>query len=302
MAPPAIQTRQLTKYYGRQLGIEDIELMVPKGEVFGFLGPNGAGKTTTIRLLLDLIRPTGGTASILGLDCRREGLAVRRKVGYLPGEFTLYENLTGQQLLLHLGSLRGGVDWKRVEELATRLGADLGRSIRSLSSGNKQKLAVIQAFMTRPEVLILDEPTSGLDPLIQQEFFGLVHEARTGGATVFLSSHNLTEVERVCDRVASIRCGRLVAVEEVDAVRSRTVRIVRLTCERALDAERFTVEPGIGEVQVDGRHLRCRVEGPLGRLIALAEPHGIIDLLSREPNLEETFLALYGHQGGDDAG
>lgn len=300
MSACIIETRDLTMFYGRHRGIEAIDLSIRQGEIFGFLGPNGAGKTTTIRLLLDFLRPTRGTARILGRDCQGDGIAVRRQVGYLPGEFTLYENLTGRQLLSYLGALRGGADWAQVDRLAERLGADLSRSIRTLSHGNKQKLAVIQAFMSRPAVLILDEPTSGLDPLVQQEFFVLMEEARTAGSTVFLSSHNLTEIERACDRVASVREGRLVAVDDVAALQERAVRLVQLTCARPLDAGVFDDVPGIRDLEIDGPRLSCCVQGPLGALVAAATPFHIVDILSREPRLEEFFLTLYGKQRPSD--
>lgn len=297
----AIETAGLTKFYGRRRGVEDLDLAVRQGEIFGFLGPNGAGKTTTIRLLLDLIRPTRGRAAVLGRDCRRDGIRVRRQVGYLPGEYTLYPGLTGRQLLAYLDALRGGGGLPHADRLAARLGADLDHPVRALSHGSRQKVALVQAFMHDAPLLILDEPTTGLDPLVQQEFFALLHEARAAGRTVFLSSHNLSEVERVCDRVASVREGRLAAVEEMAALRRRAVRLVELTCARPLDAALFARLPGVRDVRVEGPILRCTAQGPLGALIAAAAPHGIVDILSREPSLEEFFLALYGERsGGDD--
>ena len=294
MAEPAIACNNLTKYYGRICGIENLELEVSKGEVFGFLGPNGAGKTTTLRLLLDLIRPTRGTARILGRHCQGDGLAVRRMVGYLPGEFNLYERLTGKQLLNYLGALRGGNDTGFVQTLADRLGAQLDRTIGSLSHGNKQKLALLQALAPRPEVLILDEPTSGLDPLVRQVFHQLIAEARAEGRTVFLSSHDLAEVEKTCDRIGSVREGRLIAIESVASLRSAELRIVRLKCAREPDPEPFMRLPGIDGLEITGRNLECRVRGQLGSLLAAAMPFEVLDILSREPTLEEFFLALYG--------
>jgi ABC-2 type transport system ATP-binding protein len=295
---PAIETIHLTKFYGRQRGIEDLNLTVRQGEVFGFLGPNGAGKTTTIRLLLDLIRPTAGRARIRGLDCRRDGIRVRRQVGYLPGEYRLYENLNGRQLLAYLDGLHGGPEPASLHALAARFGADLDRPIRTLSHGNKQKLALIQAFMHQAPILILDEPTTGLDPLIQQEFFGLLGEARAAGRTVFLSSHNLTEVERVCDRVASVREGRLAAIDEITALRGRALRIVKLTCARPPEQNVFERVRGVSDLRIDGAILECSIQGNLGPLVAAAAPYEIVDILSREPSLEEFFLALYGEKGG----
>jgi ABC-2 type transport system ATP-binding protein len=228
MDGPAIVTRALTKTYGRARGVADLDLEVRPGEVFGYLGPNGAGKTTTLRLLLDLIRPTRGSATVLGLDSHREGRAIRRRVGYLPGDLRLYVSLSGRELLDYFGHLRGAIPRERAEALARRLDCDLGREIRALSSGNRQKLGLIQAFMSDPELLILDEPTNGLDPLVQQTFYELVLEARAAGRTVLLSSHILPEVERVCDRVGILREGRLVAVESIADLRARAVRRVEI--------------------------------------------------------------------------
>ena len=239
---------------------------------------------------------------MLGLDCRRDSLQVRRSIGFLPSEFRLYENLSRRQLLGYLGGLGGDVDWSYVGELSDRLGIELNRSIRTLSHGNKQKLAIALAFLHRAPVMILDEPTTGLDPLLQQEFFDLVDEQRAAGSTVFLSSHNLTEVERVCDRVASVREGRLVAVEDVSAIRASAVRKVELTCARDLTVADFATIDGIGDLEVDGLVLRCTMRGPLGPLVAAAGAYEIVDILSREPNLEEFFLAMYGNRRQHHAG
>ena len=224
MNDTVIHTEGLSKYYGKALGVLDLDLDVPQGQVFGYLGPNGAGKTTTIRMLLDLIRPTSGTVRVLGLDVRRHSQAVRRRVGYLPGDLVLYQNLTGRELLDYAASLRGGVDWRVVERLADRLECDLARRIGDLSQGNRQKVGIIHAFMHGPELLVLDEPTMGLDPLMQQVFNQLVREARDEGRTVFLSSHILPEVEQLCDWVGIIRGGRLITVEQVEAMKERAIR------------------------------------------------------------------------------
>ena len=298
MGNPAIEIKDLTKYYGSQRGVEGINLSVATGEVVGFLGPNGAGKTTTIRLLLDLLRPNRGTAQVLGLDCQKNGLKVRQRIGYLPGEYRLYENLSGKQLLGFLGNVGGRVDWPYTQELADRLEIDLSRSIRSLSHGNKQKLAIILAFQHRAPLLILDEPTNGLDPLVQKEFFNLVADARSEGRTVFLSSHNLTEVERACDRVASVREGRLVAVHKIDAIRDKALRVITMTCARPLDAQAFAHLEGLHHPEFDGPVLRASIRGSLGPVIAAAAPFEILDLLSHAATLEEFFLAMYGKGGG----
>ena len=298
MAETAIVTEGLTKYYDGRRGIVDVALEVRAGEVFGFLGPNGAGKTTTIRLLLDLIRPTAGRARVLGLDVREESLEIRRRVGYLPGELALWERMTGAELLAFLGELRGGVDRRFVAELAERLDCDLSARIGSLSHGSKQKVALIQAFMHRPELLILDEPTTGLDPLMQEEFQRMVAEVRAEGRTVFLSSHILREVERTCDRVGIIREGRLVAVEDVGDLRARELRVLDLHFAGPVPASAFQGLPGVQEVEAKGDGVRLTVAGPLDAVVKAAARYEVVDLTSHEPSLEEIFLRFYGDDDG----
>ena len=293
---PLIRATGLTKLYGRQRGLLDLDLDVLPGEVFGYLGPNGAGKTTTIRLLLDLIRPTRGTASVLGLDSRRDSLAIRRRVGYLPGDLRLYESLSGRELIAYFGALRGGVSEPRVRELADALDCDLSREIRQLSSGNRQKLGLIQAFMSDPELLVLDEPTNGLDPLVQQRFYDLVVAARTGGRTVFLSSHVLPEVERVCDRVGILREGRLVAVERIADLRERAIRRLEIRFCRPVALDDFAGVVGTSELAVDGDTLRCTVSGTMDPILKAANRFEIRTVTSTEPSLEEVFLAYYGEE------
>ncbi len=250
-AAAAVVTERLTKSYGRRRsrGVVDLDLEVRTGEVFGFLGPNGAGKTTTIRVLLDLIRPTAGRALVLGRDSRRETLAIQARSGYLPGELSLYPNLTGRETLRYLASLRGGVDWDYVAALTERLDCDLERKVADLSTGNRRKIGLIQAFMHRPELLILDEPTSGLDPLVQHEFYHLLDEVRDAGQTVFLSSHVLPEVQRVCDRVAFVREGRLVAVEDVAELMGRAVREIEVVFAEPVAPSAFENVPGVTRVR-----------------------------------------------------
>ncbi len=294
MDGPAIATKDLTKSYGRARGIVDLDLEVRAGEVFGYLGPNGAGKTTTIRLLLDYIRPTRGSAQVLGMRAHEDGRAIRRRIGYLPGELRLYDGLSGRELISYFGSLRGSVPWARVRQLADRLDCDIGREIRTLSSGNRQKLGLIQAFMSDPELLILDEPTNGLDPLVQQTFYELLREARHAGRTVFLSSHVLPEVERVCDRVAILREGRLVAVERIADMQARAIRKLEIVFRAPVPATWFAGVPGIGDVVVEDRTLRCTVIGAMDPVLKVANRFEIETLSSVEPSLEEIFLAFYG--------
>ena len=299
----AILTEKLTKKYGKSRGIVALDLEVQPGEVFGFLGPNGAGKTTTIRVLLDLIRPTTGRALVLGRDSHRDTLAIQAHSGYLPGELSLYPTLTGRETLRYLANLRGGVDWDHVSELSERLDCDLGRKVTDLSSGNKRKLGLIQAFMHRPELLILDEPTSGLDPLVQHEFYALVDEVRDAGQTVFLSSHVLPEVQRVCDRVAFIREGELIALEDVSNLTGRAVREIEVVFAEAVPPSAFEGVSGVTQVSVNGKGattLRLTVTGPLDAVIKKLGEFPVLDLTSRLPDLEDVFMTFYA-EGGDHA-
>lgn len=278
-----------------------LDLDVLPGEVFGYLGPNGAGKTTTIRLLLDYIRPTRGSVRVLGRRAHEDSLEIRRRVGYLPGELRLYDSLSGRELISYFAELRGGVAWARVAELARRLDCDLSREIKTLSSGNRQKLGLIQAFMSDPELLILDEPTNGLDPLVQQTFYELVREARAAGRTVFLSSHVLPEVERVCDRVGILREGRLVAVERIADLRSRAIRKLEIEFGAPVPLDAFTSIAGIRDVAVEDHTLRCTVVGSMDPVLKAAARYQIRTLSSVEPSLEEIFLAYYGEAARDAA-
>jgi ABC-2 type transport system ATP-binding protein len=290
---PAILTEGLAKDYGRGRGLRRLDLEVRTGEIFGFLGPNGAGKTTTIRLLLDLIRPTGGHAQVLGLDSRAEGLAARRRIGYLPGDLALPPRQTGAQLLDHLARLRGGVDRKLRDRLAERFGAELDRPVRQLSSGNRQKLGLVQAFMHEPELVILDEPIAGLDPLVQQEFHQLLAEVRSEGRTVFLSSHTLSEVERVTDRVAILRRGELVIVETIENLRAVAVQRLELDFAQRPALEQFRSLPGVRSAELQGCRLRVSVEGSVDALLKHAAQHEVLAVRSHEADLEEIFLGFY---------
>jgi ABC-2 type transport system ATP-binding protein len=288
-----INTSKLTKYYGKQSGIEDVNLEVKRGEVFGYLGPNGSGKTTTIRVLLDFIRPTRGSATVFDLDARQSSVEIHRRVGYLNGELALWENMTGEDLLKYLGNLRGGLDWKYVKELATRFQCDLPRRIQGLSLGNKQKLGLLQAFMHKPELLILDEPTNGLDPLMQHEFYALLTETKKEGCTIFLSSHILPEVEKVCDRVGIIRQGKLVTVETIETLKSHSVRKLEIHFARTIPKDKFVNVPGVLDIIVQDNSLICTVVGSLDALVKAAAQFEVINIVSHEPALEEIFLTYY---------
>ncbi|WP_287152956.1 ABC transporter ATP-binding protein [Candidatus Solincola tengchongensis] len=302
MEKVAILTRGLTKYYGRKRGVEDLDLRVERGEVFGFLGPNGAGKTTTIRLLLDLIRPTRGKAEVLGMDARVRGVEIRKRLGYLPGDLALYDNLTGEELLRYLAGLRGGADWGYVRYLAERLQCDLTLRIKSLSRGNKQKIGIVQAFMHRPELLIMDEPTNGLDPLMQHEFHRLVRETSEAGATFFISSHNLPEVERMCDRVGIIREGRLVAVDEVEALKRKALRRLEIHFASPVPPGDFAAIPGVKDLRVEDRTLTCSLTGSVDALIKAAARFEVLNVVSPEVGLEEIFMHYYREGSGGEGG
>jgi ABC-2 type transport system ATP-binding protein len=296
-----IETHQLTKSYGRHRGIVEVDLEVREGEAFGFLGPNGAGKTTMIRTLLNHLRPTSGRASIFGIDTTADPVAIHRRLGYLPGEFVLYDKLTGGQTIDYFAALRGGVDRAYQADLIARLDVDPSRKFKEYSKGNKQKIGLIVALQHRPELLLLDEPTSGLDPLVQQTFYDVIREAKAEGRTIFMSSHILSEVEKTCDRVAIIRDGRLARVDRVGALRDLAHHQVELRFSGTVPAAEFSALPGVSDVVAEDGTLRMRVNGPITPIVHAAARHEVIDFVSREPTLEETFLAEYGHGAGTPA-
>jgi ABC-2 type transport system ATP-binding protein len=289
-----IRTEQLTKMYGPHRGVLDLDLEVGEGEVFGFLGPNGAGKTTTMRVLLDLIRPTSGRAEVFGIETTADPVAIHRRVGYLPGEFDLYDRLTGADTIAYFANLRGGVDGGYVASLVERLGLDPSRRFREYSKGNKQKVGLIVALQHKPELLILDEPTAGLDPLVQQTVFELLREATAEGRTVFLSSHVIAEVDKTCDRVAIIREGRLVQVDRIEAIRDLAFQHVELRFGAPVSDGLFASLAQVSDLRVDGTTVTMRVSGPIGPVVRAAAAHDLVDVVSQEPNLEDVFLAHYG--------
>jgi ABC-2 type transport system ATP-binding protein len=288
-----IETDRLTKRYGEARGIEELSMAIEPGEVFGFLGPNGAGKTTTIRTLLDLLHPTSGSARVFGLDSRRDSRAIHARLGNLAGEFTYDDRLTGRDALELFAALRGVPDLRRADALAKRFEADLSRRIGELSRGNRQKIGLVQALLHEPELLILDEPTAGLDPLMQEEFLAVVAEERERGATVFLSSHDLDEVQRACDRVAIIRDGRLIAIEDVAQMRERAYRDVSVRFVRSVDRREFETLPGVVDVRVDGDSLHFHASGNIDAVVKAAARHEVRDLEVTRPTLEELFLTYY---------
>ncbi len=290
----AIYTDGLTKHYGDVHALVDLDLAIRPGEIFGFLGPNGAGKTTMIRTVLDEIRPTAGRAEILGMDSHEQVVEIRRFIGYVPGDLTMYPNLTGRDTLTYYANLRGGVDWTYVDELAERLDADLTKKVGDLSSGNRQKVGLIQAFMNEPDVLIMDEPSSGLDPLVQREFQTMMREVAAAGRTVFLSSHTLSEVQRVADRVGIIRHGHLIAVEAVSSLRSKAIRRVDLYFDGPVDAAVFAAVSGAHDVEVENHHVTMSFDGRVEALLeASAGRYTLVDIHTQEADLEEIFLTYY---------
>ena len=296
---PALSIQGLTKSYGRVQALRGVDLEVMRGEIFGFLGPNGAGKTTTIRCLLDLIRPDGGTARVLGLDPQANSIAVRSRVTYLPGELSLEANLSAERALRYLADLRGDdIDWNRVRELARRLSLDLKTQIKNMSKGNKQKVGVVQAFMAPADLLLLDEPTSGLDPLMQQEVYRLVREAQAAGATIFFSSHIISEVQAIAERVAIVRDGRIIRTANPHELVDMSMRRVRVRLREPLPEGTLTAIPGLTLIERtlierNGMTLTVQVEGEMDALIKALAPFPVVDLETERPSLEEIFLTLY---------
>ena len=289
----AIVCSGLTKDYGQGRGLFDLDLEIRAGEVFGFIGPNGAGKTTTIRLLMDLIRPDRGTAWLLGLDSRRDSSAIKRRVGYLPGELPQFPRVRAGHVVTLLAGLRGGVDPARIGALAESLEIDLAQKYEDLSHGNKQKVGLIQAFMHEPDLIILDEPTLGLDPLMQREFWRLVQEASSAGSTVLLSSHVLAEVELGCDRMGLIRSGHLLRVGTLEELRTTRVHRIDVIVHDCPDAAVLNAIEGVSEATVQGDHLSCSVHGSIGPLLAWLSAREVVELDSRELSLEEVFFSEF---------
>ncbi len=290
-----IQTENLTKAYTRgKYALENLNLRVMEGEIFGYLGPNGAGKTTTIRLLLDLIRPDMGHATVLGMDAQKDTLKIRRKLGYLPGELNLWDNMIGKQVLDYVIRVRGGVDANYMRQLIERLGLDAKLKVRQYSTGNKRKLGLVVAMMSKPELLILDEPTNGLDPLVQQTLYQILAEVKAEGRTIFMSSHNLAEVQTNCDRVGILRNGLLKTVESVHQLRTTDFQWVTIRFRNAVPVSHLAGVPGVSDVSVHDNTLRLRLAGDFDPLLRAVGDQYIVDIDTEEPSLEEVFLTFYG--------
>jgi ABC-2 type transport system ATP-binding protein len=292
-----IELDGLRKDYGDVRALDGVDLEVRAGEVFGFIGPNGAGKSTTIRILLDLLRPSGGSVRVLGEDPRDGGPALRARLGYLPGELSLEGRATARQLLGHLAVVRGGRGAERIAPLAERFLLDLDRPVRTLSKGNKQKVGVVQALMHNPELALLDEPTSGLDPLLQQEFLTLLREVRDEGVSVFLSSHVLSEIEGVADRVALVRDGRIVIVDDVAGLRAAAGQRLDVTFDGDVPRSALTT---IDELVVEGDRARGVLRGDPRPLLAALAAERVVRLELRDRDLEELVIDAYRtHDAGD---
>lgn len=296
--PAVIRTEGLTKFYGERRGLDGLDLEVEAGEIYGYLGPNGAGKTTTIRLLLDVIRPTSGRAEVLGLDPRRQGVELRGRIGYLPGDFLVSGRQTARRLLDHLAALRGGVDESYLDGLIERFDLDTTVLIRSLSKGNRQKVGLIQAFMHKPDLLILDEPTSGLDPILQREFQALAHEVIANGQTIFMSSHVLSEVQEVADRTGIIRDGKLVSVDRVEDLRKRAVRRVEVVFDHQIANGELIAITGLTDVVIDDKVMTGMLRGRADDFVKTIAKYPVASLKSEELDLDELFFVLYTGEEG----
>ncbi|WP_200950011.1 ABC transporter ATP-binding protein [Nocardioides sp. Root151] len=295
----AVATTGLTKAFGKRRALQDLDLEVPRGVVFGYLGPNGAGKTTTLKLLAGLYRPTSGRARIFGRDVTSDRDRVQRMIGYLPGDFTGYADQTGRQFLHLIASLRGGVDPAMVRRLAERFDVDLGRRLGTLSHGNRQKIGIIQAFMNQPPLLVLDEPTQGLDPLMQREFLALLGEVRGRGQTVLLSSHVLSEVEAVADRIAILKSGRLLTTLPMDDLHAGARRSIDLTFEHDVPEAELRHASGVRDVHVRDRTAHLTVTGSTADLVRVAAPYGVARITTHDTDLADTFLGFY-ENGSED--
>ncbi|MCD1293680.1 ABC transporter ATP-binding protein [Methanocella sp. CWC-04] len=287
-----IETKNLTKSYGKNRGIIDVNIKVNKGEIFGFLGPNGAGKSTTIRTLLDIIRPTSGSATIFGLDCHKDAVAIHWRLSYVPGDVNLYGNMTGKKFLEYFGSVRGSYDEDEAKKYAEKFDVNLNRKLKEYSKGNRQKVALIQAFMNDPDLLILDEPTSGLDPLIQQTFLEVIREEASNGRTVFMSSHVLSEVEKVCDRVAIIKEGKIVAQESIGDLKKKSGSVLAVKFSEEVRPESFKIDGIAGVSRLNGSY-RMTVTGNIRKVLKEISDHDVESIAIQPMNLEDIFMQYY---------
>lgn len=292
MSEPVIALNKLTKSYGKHRGIEEISFTVERGEIFGFIGPNGAGKSTTIRTLMGLLKPTGGTASVFGLDCGRQASEIAKDVGYLPSENCYYNSMKVKEMLLYTAELYGVAGHNRMEALAERLNLDLSRRIGDLSLGNKKKVGIVSALLPSPKLLILDEPTSGLDPLVQQTFYEILREENSRGTTILFSSHVLSEVQKLCDRVCILREGRLIAIQSMKELRENGYKKISLSTEEPVPAQFFDI-PGIANLEQNQNSISFMFNGNVMTIMEKLHKLPLVDILIEEPSLEEIFLHYY---------
>jgi ABC-2 type transport system ATP-binding protein len=287
-----IETTNLTKFYGKSRGIENVNITVNKGDIYGFLGPNGSGKSTTIRTLLDLIRPTAGTASIFGMDCQKDTVAIKKRIGYVPGDMNLYGFMTGEKFMAYFGGIRGKYDKAAAKKYADRFDIRLDRKMKEYSKGNRQKIALIQAFINDPELVIMDEPTSGLDPLVQQTFLDLLREEAANGRTIFMSSHVLFEVEKACNRVAIIKDGAIVAQEKVEDLQKKSGRILDVKFNEQVNPEVFRMD-GVTNIAKHNGSIRMTVSGNVRNVLKEISSHDVDDISVHQMSLKDIFLQYY---------
>jgi ABC-2 type transport system ATP-binding protein len=287
-----IETKNLTKTYGKSRGIKDVSIRVNKGDIFGFLGPNGAGKSTTIRTLLDFIRPTSGSATIFGLDCHKDTVQIKKRIGYIPGDFGLFGNMTGWKYLEYFGKVRGGYDAGAAKALVRRFEIKPDRKMKEYSRGMRQKMAIIQAFMNEPDLIVMDEPTSGLDPLVQQTFMDMIREEAGRGTTIFMSSHILSEVEKVCNRVAIIKEGQIQAEEKIEDLQKKSGSVLQVKFAEEVNPETFRM-PGVTNPVRQNGHIRMTVTGNMESVLAEVSKHKVADINIHPMTLEEIFMHYY---------
>jgi len=299
MNAPVIRIDSLSKYYGKYRGIEDVSFNVNQGQIFGYLGPNGAGKTTTLRIMLGFLLAYKGNVEIFGKNIKRELLHILARTGYLPGELSLYRNLKVSEFLEYFSKISGSGNKKIISELLERFGCEPEKKISTLSTGNKQKVGVIQAVMNDPELIILDEPTKGLDPLMRQEFYSLLKELKHKGKTILLSSHVLSEVERVCDTAAIVREGRIVAVEDIHSLKTKNYRILEIKCREPINKAALKGLKNISDLEIKHNKLSCHIHGDMDPLIRALEKNYLIDIGSSNPGLEEIFIKFYGEKNAE---
>ncbi len=296
MSNPVIQIDSLSKYYGKYRGVEDVSINVDQGQIFGYLGPNGAGKTTTIRIMLGFLLTYKGNIEIFGQNIKKELSSILARTGYLPGELSLYGNLNVSEFLEYFSNIGRNGKKNYRKELIERFGCEPEKKISSLSTGNKQKVGIIQAVMNDPELLILDEPTKGLDPLMRQEFYDLLRELKSRGKTILLSSHVLSEVEKVCDKAAIIREGSIVAVEDIHSLKTKNYKILEIKCRDCINEKNIRDLKEISELEYYGNTIKCHIHGDMNPLIKVLENNHILDIESSSPGLEEVFIKFYGEK------